>query len=240
VNPRVAAVVLAGGSGSRLEGEVNKVYLKVSSRELLGYSLLTMAEHEWVTDLVVVSRAQDRDRLDRLLLELRLALPLRLVDGGATRHQSEWAALESVAGLIEDNKIDLVAIHDGARPFITSELLASCLVAAKVHGGGVPALALQSNTYEMDADRRMVPMDVGSLVRVQTPQVFRATRLLDAYRAAAKAGFDGVDTSETVERFSDLTVAVVPGDERNIKITVASDLSLAEAHLTETDHDRNE
>lgn len=226
MSPRVAAIVLAGGRGARLGDSDNKVYLAVGGRPMLGYSLKTFASCGAVESLVVVGRNEDHHSLGLLLNSLRLPLPVMVVEGGPTRHQSEMAGLQSLANEIEAGILDLVAIHDGARPFMTRELLEACIDAASRVGAAIPGLAPESTIHRID-HHRVSPKDMKTLIRVQTPQVFAARGLLDAYREAAAAGFEGVDTAESVERFSDLQIAVVPGDERNLKITVPRDLATA-------------
>jgi 2-C-methyl-D-erythritol 4-phosphate cytidylyltransferase len=95
-------------------------------------------------------------------------------------------------------------------------------------GGGVPGIATQEPAFAIDHGRvtRLAP---GTVVAVQTPQAFRAVPLLAAYDRAAPTGFDAVDTAETIERYGDVAVAFVPGDERNLKITFEDDLVRARA-----------
>lgn len=222
----VAAILLAGGSGSRVQGNVNKVYLPVGGRDLLAYPLQALAGSPLVEQLVMVVREEDRDRASELTE--RLSTPVRIVPGGATRHQSELAGLEALAEEIESRRVEWVAIHDGARPFLTFDLLERVLEAARRVGGAVPGLALDAPLYRSGKDGVVEALEPATLRKVQTPQAFAAGPLLAAYRAARLAGFEGVDTAETVERFSQLTVAVVPGDPRNIKVTFVEDFFQAE------------
>lgn len=221
----IAAIVLAGGRGSRVRSGVNKVFLPVHDRAVVEYSVGTFRSEARVAQIVVAIRPEDRYRLDHLTTATG-SHGLTLVSGGSTRHMSELAAIESLATDIEAGTIDLVAIHDGARPFMTLELLDACIEAANRFGGAVPGLPPEAPLYEV-VEGRARALAAGA-VRVQTPQVFRARPLLEAYRTSVEAGFEGVDTAETIEKFSTLEVAVVPGDPRNIKITLVEDLFQAE------------
>jgi 2-C-methyl-D-erythritol 4-phosphate cytidylyltransferase len=234
---RVAAVVLAGGRGSRVQSEVNKVFLPIQDHEVLEYSLETFDRSAAVTQIVVVARKEDGPRLEAILEALAPSKSVRMIYGGATRHQSEVSGLEFLAPAIEAGLIDLVAVHDGARPFMTLDLLESCIAAAEVKGGAIPGLAPESPLYRMSAGMA-IPLGADSVIRAQTPQVFAARPLLSAYRAAARAGVEGVDTAETVERFGGVGVALVPGDERNIKVTFVEDLFRAEELALSWDHGR--
>jgi 2-C-methyl-D-erythritol 4-phosphate cytidylyltransferase len=226
---QVAAIVLAGGSGSRVQRDVNKVYLPIRERDMLEYSLQTMGRSATVDLVLLVVRSEDRGLAENLVAEMAPAKLTNVVVGGATRHASEQAGLEALAPAIEAGDIGVVAIHDGARPFMTTDLLESVLAAARRAGGAIPGLRPEEALYRVDGRTAHV-ISRETLRRVQTPQAFRARPLLDAYRRAAEAGFEGVDTAETVERFSDLEIAVVPGDPRNIKVTFVEDLFQAEEY----------
>jgi 2-C-methyl-D-erythritol 4-phosphate cytidylyltransferase len=222
----LAAIVLAGGRGVRLQSEVNKVFLPVLDRAVLEYSVRTFQIADRVSRVIIAIRPEDRYRLDHLVNRPK-GPPLDLVGGGATRHQSEMSAIESISAAIEAGVIDLVAIHDGARPFMTIRLLDACTEAADRFGGAVPGLPPEAPLYEVgEAGIRAVSLE--GIMRVQTPQVFRARPLLAAYRASLEAGFEGVDTAETIQKFTDVEVAIVPGDPRNLKITYVEDLIRAE------------
>jgi 2-C-methyl-D-erythritol 4-phosphate cytidylyltransferase len=228
MNNNVAGIVLAGGRGSRVQHDVNKVYLPIGERDMLEYSLETMSRSPSVDRVVLVVRDEDRSRAENLVAEIVPAKLTNVVIGGATRHESEQAGLEALAGDIEAGAIGMVAIHDGARPFMTLDLLESTISVARHRGGAIPGLRVHETLYRIGDSPEALPQD--ALRRVQTPQVFWARPLLDAYRRAAAAGVEGVDTAETVERFSDLEVAVVAGDRRNIKLTFVEDFFLAEEY----------
>lgn len=220
-------IVLAGGSGSRMNATLNKVYLTISGRSTLAFSLDTLERAPMVERIVLVTRPDEGARAASALTEARLTKPCLIVDGGATRQESEMAGLESLAPAIESGAIDLVAIHDGARPFASLPLIESLFNEARRAGGAIPAVAVEENLYTTN-DGYAVPVPSGSLVRVQTPQAFAAVPLLAAYRAAARVGFSGFDTAETMEKFSNVTVGVVEGDLHNIKLTVSDDFAVAE------------
>lgn len=222
-----AAIVLAGGSGSRLQRADNKVFVPVGGRPLIAWSLRTFANAESIAHVVMVVRAGDDGRVAALVEDQAVRLPLRFATGGDTRHASEQAGLEAIAGEITDGTVDVVLIHDGARPFASAALIDRVAATTRAVGGAVPALPLGAGVYRRDGAGSLVgqPAD---LYRVQTPQGFLAQPLLVAYRHATHDGFAGVDTSETVARYSDLEVRVVPGEASNIKVTYADDLAAAE------------
>lgn len=215
-----AAILLAGGSGLRVGSTINKVYLEVGGQPLLSYPLVTMDRCEHVGKVVLVARPEDRVRAESLAARAHQT-EVTIVDGGASRQESEWRGLE----VLVDGGFECIAIHDGARPFLSLGLLGSVIEAACRYGGAIP-------TYTPDramlrkAGEQLEPL--GGVQAVQTPQCFRAGPLVAAYRAAREEGFEGVDTAETVERFTDLTIAAVSGDSRAFKVTFEEDLVRAE------------
>jgi 2-C-methyl-D-erythritol 4-phosphate cytidylyltransferase len=233
----VAAIILAGGSGSRMQKEINKVYLPISNRDMLEFSIETMDRSPFVERIVLVVRDEDRPNAEMLIAETMPSKLTDVVTGGSTRHESEAAGLEQLAGAIEDGSIELVAIHDGARPFMTLDLLESVITAARETGGAVPGLEVEEPLFRQDGGEVEL-LEQTSLRRMQTPQAFHARPLLLAYRRAGEAGFQGVDTAETIERFSDLAITVVPGDPHNIKVTFVEDFFEAEGYALQFEKGR--
>ncbi len=226
-----AAIVLAGGAGTRLQASENKVYLPVGGRPLLAWSLAAFDAAESIAQVVLVIRAEDTERAEALLAEHPVGKLAAVVIGGTTRHASERAGLEVLAGDIDTGVVELVCIHDAARPFVRASLLERVLTAARRHGGAIPGLAVDAPVLlrTSSGGGAAEPVATDDLRRVQTPQAFRGPELLTAFRRAEVAGFAGVDTAETVARFSALDVHVVEGDRDNIKVTFVEDLFAVEA-----------
>ena len=222
------AILLAGGAGSRVRRSENKAYLPVGDRPLMTWSLEALQQSPLIDEIVLVIRPDDLQSARQALGEPPVAKLRAMVEGGASRHASEDAALRTLADDIEGGAIDLVLIHDAARPFLSQELIDRVVSTARRCGGAVPALPLEGHVVREAGDGPVTGVGVVSLRRVQTPQAFWAPELLDAYRAAAERGFSGVDTSESVTAFSDLHVEAVPGDPQNLKVTFVEDLFTAE------------
>lgn len=219
---QAAAIILAGGSGSRVQREINKVYLPIRDRPVLSYSLESFDASPNIGHIVLVVRDEDRDQAEDIVSRTLKRPTFQLVTGGSTRHESEFRGLSVLR-----KEFDLVAIHDGARPFVTVELLEALLERALLSGGAVPVLPTNGIMFDTSTGTLV---DTSTLYRAQTPQVFDAPKLIAAYNAAARAGFTGVDTAETVERFSDLEIGTVAGDPRNIKLTFIEDFFSAEEY----------
>lgn len=230
---RAAAVVLAGGSGTRLGADRNKVFVDLQGRPMLAWSLATLDRHPAVSTIVVAVRAGDEEAFTEALRSAEkyggpMKAPVLTVPGGATRSASELAALDRLAPYIEDEAVEVVLIHDGARPFADEALITRTISAALAHRGAVPGLMPDRQVFELDADAgHASALRIESLRRVQTPQAFAAKPLLAAYRQAQIEGFEGVDTAEVVARFAEIDAVVVDGDPENIKVTTVADLHRA-------------
>jgi 2-C-methyl-D-erythritol 4-phosphate cytidylyltransferase len=220
----VAAVVLAGGSGSRVGADRNKVLLPLAGEPLLHHSVRHAAAVAGVRVVVVVVRPGDEALVDRLLDD-RTVLT---APGGSTRHASELSALRALAPRIESGEVEVVAIHDAARPLASTALWHAVVEAAREHGGALPTRPAAGVVSVEDLSG---PHDGEQWAGVQTPQAFRAGPLLAAYDAAQRDGFEGTDTAACVAAYSDLRVVPVPGEATNLKITYADDLPLAERLL---------
>jgi 2-C-methyl-D-erythritol 4-phosphate cytidylyltransferase len=229
-HPRAALVLLAAGSGSRVGHEVNKVFLPLAGRRVFTWSLRWASQIPEVSRVVLVIAERDRESATVVLARELPGLDVQLVAGGDTRHQSEWHALQALSDEIISGDLDIVVIHDAARPLAGSNVFADVIAAAHEYGGALPVRP-QPTLVTTDP----AAATPGEVVAVQTPQAFRAAPLLDAYRSAFEEGFVGTDTASCIEKFTRLPVRCVPGSADNIKITFPEDLFLAE-HLLAQAH----
>ena len=226
-----AGIVLAAGAGTRVGNSRNKVYLPLGGRRIVTWSLELFRQVPGIGRLVLVVRDSDRELVAEILDREFPEVPVDVVTGGDTRHESEYRALLHLADDIRRGEIDVVLVHDAARPLTPVRVVEEVLATAMRTGGAIPALPLE-DVAGVDAAGRISEPDHTDLIRVQTPQAFRSTQLLAAYEAAAADGFAGTDTASCVERYEGLPVQVVSGDPRNIKVTYADDLFTAELILT--------
>jgi 2-C-methyl-D-erythritol 4-phosphate cytidylyltransferase len=220
-NARVASVVLAAGTGTRFGHSMNKVWLQLNGKHIISRSLAnSVAPFSNVRSILVINPDDEEFAREALVKDGMLA-NTEIVHGGASRHESEYKALQYLKADIEAGLIDLVLIHDGARPLATPQIFSAIADGAQSHGGAIPTIALDPR--EMDTAR------TETVARVQTPQGFRAQQLLQAYEKAAVTGFVGTDTAACMEEFfPEVKSVAVPGDIFNIKITYPQDLAIAE------------
>lgn len=219
--PATAVVVLAAGSGSRVGADRNKILLPLGDRPVLAWSLRDVLALPDVRRVVLVVRPGEADAVGEAVAPYLGDREVHLVVGGATRHASEWQAVQLLAPAIDGGEVDLVAVHDGARPLAGAPLWRAVLAAAREHGGAIPVAPLSGL---VTAALRSVP---GELAGVQTPQAFAARALLGAYRAAAAEGFEATDTAGCLARYADVRIAAVRSGPGNLKITFPEDLGAA-------------
>lgn len=224
-----AVVILAAGSGTRVGADVNKVLLPLGDAPVLAWSVRDALTLDDVRRVVVVVRDGEQAAVSAVLVPHLGDHEVHLVTGGDTRHASERVALRVLAGDIERGEVDVVAIHDGARPLAGGALLAATIAAAREHGGAIPVVPAPGLLTT-----GLVPV-AGPLGTVQTPQAFRAGPLLAAYDEAAREGFEGTDTAACFVRYAGGDVAAVPSTPLNLKITFPEDVALADRLLAARD-----
>jgi 2-C-methyl-D-erythritol 4-phosphate cytidylyltransferase len=226
--PTAVGVVLAAGVGSRVGADGNKAYLLLAGRSMLSWSVRAVADTAEIGRVILVHRRGEREVAHCALQDDLPGGSVELVEGGDSRHESEFNMLRHITADIECGAVDIVLIHDAARPLAGPDLMRAAIAAARTYGGAVPAVPAEGLARPLPGGG-LEPL-TQRLVRVQTPQAFRAQPLLDAYRRADTETFDGTDTSACVQRFTDVDVRVFPGAATNLKVTYPPDIRLAE-HL---------
>jgi 2-C-methyl-D-erythritol 4-phosphate cytidylyltransferase len=218
---KAVALLAAAGRGERLQADVPKGLLHIARKPLLRFAMHAMDGCPEI-DAVVVAAPSDRwsEFVDVAKHSAKL---LEVVAGGETRNESIRNALEVVPP-----EFDAVVCHDVARPFASPALFTAVLRALHDADGAVPTLPVHDTVKRVEGTfvAETVPRD--GLALAQTPQAFRRDVLEAAHRAAAVEGFVGTDDAVLVER-SGFKVAVVPGEQSNLKITTSSDLRMAAA-----------
>jgi len=199
-----AMVVVGGGSSSRFGAD--KLMVEVGGRPVLSHTIEAVISH--VDVCVVVCRPEIVETVSRLHPEVLVA------EGGATRTQSEMAGLAAIEG-----DVTLIGIHDAARPVVDARTVDRLFDAARSAGGAVPLLAYDRLILHRETGRPLM-----GIHGAQTPQVFQASELLAAYERAASESFEGHDTVEVMERFSDVRIVAVEGSPANVKVTFPEDV----------------
>lgn len=218
-----AAIIVAGGEGTRMGARVNKIFMEVDGRSILEHSLDLFESSPRVDRVVVVARQTDLSRVERL--RTRFSKVAAVVPGGDVRHRSEFAGLRSLAAQIDAGEIDTVLVHDAVRPFASNALVERLIAGTAQAIGCIPGFhSERAIAHVADGWIAGYPPNLWT---VQTPQAFQATWLLEAHNKAARRGFIGTDTASVVE-WAGGDVSVIDGELDNIKLTTPEDLAPAE------------
>jgi 2-C-methyl-D-erythritol 4-phosphate cytidylyltransferase len=226
----VVAVILAAGQGTRLGQPINKIFLPVNGKPIIVYAIEAFEHCSSIDEIIIVAAAGEEEQMNRLARHAQSKKVRRIIRGGATRHESELCALEDLRPHIDAGDVEIVLIHDGARPFISVTKVEQLISRAREADGAILAIPLQEEERiaQVTGEHSVQRSFEGKLAwKAQTPQAFQASFLLKAYDLALRDQFYGTDTSASVERIGG-RVALVEGDITNLKITSAEDLFLAE------------
>lgn len=225
--PRVAALIVAAGRGTRAGGALPKQYRKLAGRPVISYGIAACLASSRIDHVLVVIDPADADLYrNSFPASARLLEP---VAGGVTRQASVFAGLEGLGSLAPD----IVLVHDAARPFLAQRLIDDAIDA--VAGGAVaaiPGLAVIDTVKVVDgAGRVAATPDRATLRAIQTPQAFAYQCLIDAHRRAAAADSMAMTDDAAVMEWAGLPVAVFAGDPGNVKLTHPEDFDAAEQRL---------
>ncbi|MEA3548642.1 MAG: 2-C-methyl-D-erythritol 4-phosphate cytidylyltransferase [Thermodesulfobacteriota bacterium] len=223
---QVAAIIPAGGIGSRMGLEIPKQFYELNSIPVLAHTLLAFQQTAIISSVIVVVPLDHLEHTERIVRDFKLDKVVKIVPGGRLRQDSVQAGL-----LALDTAIDYVAVHDAARPLISPELITACVMEAQKNGAAMAAVPAKDTLKEVNRQgeiRRTI--DREKIWQAQTPQVVRVSLLRQAFSAAKKDNFIGTDEASLLEHLG-IAVMVVNGSEKNIKITRPDDLLIAEALL---------
>ncbi|OQX53479.1 MAG: 2-C-methyl-D-erythritol 4-phosphate cytidylyltransferase [Candidatus Omnitrophica bacterium 4484_213] len=218
----ITAIVPAAGEGKRIGG--HKPYLLLQDKPILAHTLITLQKFDFLSEIILVVKKTKIDFCRKeVIKKYNLSKVKKIIAGGATRLDSVFKGLREV-----NNKAKLVFIHDGVRPFLSEEVAAKVVRAAKRYRAAAPAFPCIETIKEIK-DNLFVEK---TLLRqkiwfVQTPQVFQRALIVKAYEKAKKKGIRAGDDTELVERMGQ-AVKLVKGNYRNIKITFLEDMILAQ------------
>lgn len=239
---RCTAIMLAAGSGSRMKSTVAKQYMLVKGKPLICYALQTVEESEIIDDCILVTAEGDIPYMQKEIVEkYGFSKVVKVIAGGAERYLSVANACRLIAdgGLPTPNDDGFVFIHDGARPFLTEQILQDTYKAVEECGACVAAVPSKDTIKIADAEGFVASTpDRRFLWSIQTPQVFDTGLIVEAYATLLKRlpemkekGMGVTDDASVVELFTDKKVKLVESSYENIKITTTEDIKTAEAFL---------
>ena len=217
-------LLLAAGSGARLETETPKQFLHVAGKTIVEHTLDVFEQHPDIDEIVVVIQAEYKAEMETLRQNGNYQKVKKIAEGGAERHHSSWAAIEACKDYSNANLI----IHDAVRPLIDAETITKVITALERYNAVTVAIPTTDTIYEVEANHiRQIP-DRKKLMRAQTPQAFKQHIISKAYQAAFQQNdFSATDDCGVVAKFfPQEPIFVVFGNERNLKITHREDLAV--------------
>lgn len=219
--PERIAVIVAGGSGQRMNAEMPKQFMLLNGKPVIFYSIEKF--HECKSGIIVVLPEYQKENWNKLIREHNMQIPHQVTVGGATRSLSVYNGLKMVK-----NGDALVAVHDAARPMISVSLIEKLFDEASKKGNAIPVIPVKDSIRRITADENK-SVDRDQFFIVQTPQIFHATALIKAFENNSFTSF--TDEASLMEQ-TGLKIATVTGERENIKITFPEDIIFVQSALS--------
>ncbi len=220
------AIIVAAGTGTRFGGNTAKQFIELNGKPVLIHTIQRFEDCPEIGEIILVLSAKDTKHFVLEIGKYGFRKLSRIVQGGATRAESVQKGLQAVrAGVVE-----IVAVHDGARPIITPFEISACVNKAKETGASVLVAPVTDTIKEVNDGEIAGTIDRSKLVRALTPQCFRYEILHKAFENAGDLSESATDECFLVEKLG-VKISIVKGSARNIKITHEEDLIFAEALL---------
>ena len=210
---KCTAIILAGGSSTRMGGK-DKQLIEIEGVPVIVKSALIFERTAEVTDIVIAAKKEEKEHIRSLCESFGITKLKAITEGGATRAESARKAFALV------NNADIVAVHDGARPFATPTLAQKVIIAAKEYGAAIPAIPVKDTIKAAESGFVKATPDRSSLFCAQTPQAFR----YEIYEKMIAGAEEATDDAALAEK-AGYPVKIVEGEESNIKITTPQDLA---------------
>ncbi len=218
---KITAVIVAGGKGTRMGADKNKLLLKIGGREILYYTLTAFERNEKVDEIVLVAAKNDICDCEKIA---RCASKVKCVtEGGETRRRSVYNGLKKASG-------DIVLIHDGARALVTDKEIDASIDACVRFGAAAAGVKCKDTLKSARGGFIEGTVDRENTYLIQTPQTFRLDEILSLHKRASDDNFDATDDCMIAERYG-VKVRISEGSYDNIKITTPEDMIIAEKIL---------
>lgn len=212
------AIIVAGGSGSRFGSSVPKQFLILNEKPVLAHTLEKFYKADASTSIRLVLPISEISRWKELCIEHTINIPHEIIEGGNSRFQSVRNGLHSIS-----DSVGLVAIHDGVRPLVTSEIINTSFNVAKEKGSAIAAVA-SKDSVRIISEEKSQALDRSKLRIIQTPQTFQLSLILRAFEQEERPDF--TDDASVAEA-AGFEITLIEGSYSNIKITTVEDLKIA-------------
>jgi len=221
-SPKATAIIVAAGNSRRMGG-ADKQLITIDNMPVLSHTLLQFSKSASIDKIIVVTKPENILTVGDMIREFAISKVTNIIPGGDTRQDSVCCGLS----LVENDR--LVAIHDGARPFISVKKIDELVLAAQEYGAAAPGV-IPKDTVKVASSNGNIAgtVDRNTLRLIQTPQVFYADELKLAYERAKTTSFIGTDDCSVAEH-SGISIRIIDGEYTNIKVTTPEDIPIAEA-----------
>lgn len=224
---KIAAIVLAAGKGSRMQSQIEKQFMQLQDKPILYYSLKEF-ENAGVENIILVTGANNIEYCQKQIIDKYQIKNVRqIVAGGKERYESVYNGLQAAVNS------EIVLIHDGARPFLTQEVIKDSIDGVKQFGACVVGVPVKDTIKVADANQICLDTpDRTQLWQIQTPQSFWLEEISNAYETAIEKKDKTItDDAMVMERYGKRKIKIIQGNYKNIKITTPEDMIIAEAFV---------
>lgn len=216
------ALILAGGTGVRLSSNIPKQYISVEGKMIITRCLEIFGDYSQIDAIQIVAHPQWRYEIANQMTERVQAKFKGFSDPGSNRQRSIFHGLKDLIEYAEES--DLVIVHDAARPLVSVSLLSDCVEACKEHEGAIPVLPMKDTVYLGESGKVVSLLERDKVYAGQAPEAFLLGKYYDANVRLMPDGIDRIHGSTEPAIMAGMDIAMIPGDERNFKITTQMDL----------------
>lgn len=219
-------IIVAAGTGSRMKKDINKQFIKLNDKEIIAHTIDKFYNNDNIDDIVVVIKEEEEKHFIDNVINKYGFNDIKIAYGGNERQDSVYNGIKKL-----NNNCDVILVHDGARPFVTGDIIENSIEEAKKHNAVVVGVKVKDTIKIVSEDGNIIDTpDRRYLWSVQTPQVFKYDIITKAYEDAYNKNYYGTDDAMLVERIG-YNVKMVEGSYDNIKITTPEDLKFGEQIL---------
>ena len=217
----VSVIIAAGGKGTRMGADINKVYLKILGKEILVYTIEAFQKNKNVDEIIIVTGKNDIDRCNELVKKYELSKVVTVVKGGTTRQKSVFNGIMASNG-------EIVAIHDGARPLISQGEIDAVINDCREYDAAAVGVSVKDTLKMVDENGFIAStIDRELVCSIRTPQVFKRNIIINAHEKALTESIEATDDCGLVE-FLGVKIKITTGSNDNIKVTTPEDIIFAE------------
>ena len=214
-----SVIIVAGGSGSRMNMNINKQFIKINEKEVIAHTIDKFYKNEYIDEIILVVKEDEIDYYNKNIINKYGYKNIKIALGGKERQDSVYNGLKIV-----DKNCDMVLVHDGARPFVSKEIIKKAVTETKK--ASVIGVRVKDTIKVVNNNEIISTPNRNTLWAIQTPQTFKYDLLKIAYEKAYEENFYGTDDSSLVENLGE-KVNIIEGSYENIKITTKEDLNMA-------------